>query len=44
MVPRTYPERLKVIAQKLQEEIEFLVRFSEKAIEHHASNTNTLQR
>ena len=44
MVPRTYPESLRVIAQKLYEKIDFPVRFSEKAIENRASNTNTLQR
>ena len=38
------PESLRVIAQKLQEKIDFPVRFSEKAIENRACNTITLQR
>ena len=40
MVPRTYPKSFRVIAQKLQEEIDIPVRFSGQAIE----NIITLQR
>ena len=36
LVLRTYPESLRVIAQKLKEEIGFEVRFSGQAIENHA--------
>ena len=39
MVPRTYPESFRAIAQKLQEEIDFPVRFSGQAIENLARNT-----
>ena len=41
MVPRTYPESLKVIAKKMKEEIGFEVRFSGRAIENRARNVIT---
>ena len=44
MVPRTYPESCRVIAQKLQEEIDFPVWFSGQEIENRMRNTITLQR
>ena len=44
MVPRTYPESFRVIAQKLKEEIDYQGRFSGLAIENCALNTITLQR
>ena len=44
MVPKTHPESLRVVTQKLFEKIYFPVRFSEKAIENRAHNTITLQR
>ena len=44
MVPRLYPESFRVIAQKLQEEIDFPVQFSEKAIENRVRNAIRLQR
>ena len=34
MVPRTYPESFRVIAQELYEKIDFPVRFSGQAIEN----------
>ena len=44
MVPRTYPESFRVIAQNLLEKIYFPVRFSGQAIENRACNKITLQR
>ena len=45
MVPRTYPESFRVIAQKLQEKIDYEGRFSGHAIESCACSTIiTLQR
>ena len=38
LVPKTYPESLRVIAQKLKEEIDFKVRFSGQAIENRVPN------
>ena len=38
LVHRTYPERLRVIAQKLYENIGFEVRFSGQAIENRVCN------
>ena len=43
MIPRTYPESYRVIAQKL-EKIDYEGRFSGHAIENRARNTFTLQR
>ena len=35
MVPRTYPESFRVIAQNVLEEIDFPVQFPGQAIENH---------
>ena len=41
MVPRTYPESFRAIAQKLSEKIDYEGRFSGHAIKNRASNTIT---
>ena len=44
LVLRTYPASCRVIAQKLQEEVGFQVRFSGPAIENRARNVITHRR
>ena len=44
LVPGTYPESLRVIAQKLLEEIGFEVRFSGQPIENRTHNVITHRR
>ena len=44
MVPRTYPESFRVIAQKLKEKIDYEGRFSGHAIKNHAPIKISLQR
>ena len=44
LVPRPYPESLRVIAQKLKEDIGFEVRFSGQAIKNRTRNAITRRR